>query len=148
MGHNQDVAPTVTLPDEEATRRLGADLARLLKPGDTVLLSGPLGAGKSCLVRGLLQAWGHPGPVPSPTFNLMVVYELGQRVVHADFYRLASAVGTGIEDELGEAVCLIEWPDRMQGLVDPTECWQVDLAIEGDHRVARVTLPHASTTHT
>ena len=123
-------------------------MAAKVQPGESVLLEGPLGAGKSCLVRGFLAALGHVGSAPSPTFSLMVVYELPRRVVHADFYRLANALGTGIEDELGEATCLIEWPDRLHGMVNPSACWRVELQIEGDHRKARVMPPASLTSHT
>ena len=129
------------LVDEGATQALGAELAAVLPVDATVLLEGPLGAGKTCLVRGLLRAMGFEGSVKSPTFVLMVEYDLGVRVVHADFYRLATAAGTEIEEELGEALCLIEWPDRLEALVDPERCWRVSLTIVGDHRTARVRPP-------
>ena len=131
----------VYLADEARTVELGSGLGSVLRPPDVLLLDGPLGAGKTCLVRGILRNMGIVGPVRSPTFNLMVEYEVGFLVVHADFYRLASAAGTGIEDVLGDALCLIEWPDRLEDLVDPRKCWQVEISRDGEGRRAWVHAP-------
>jgi tRNA threonylcarbamoyladenosine biosynthesis protein TsaE len=105
----------MNLEDEAATARLGARLARVLVPGDVVLLSGPLGVGKTALARGLIAALGHGGEVPSPSFSIVQPYEhLDPPVWHVDLYRIESA---GEIDELGldaaaDAVLLIEWPER------------------------------------
>lgn len=104
------------LPDEQATQRLGAALGQLLLPGDVVTLSGPLGAGKTTLVRALLRAMGEEGEVPSPSFALVQPYdELSPPVWHADLYRVEHP---GELDELGldeirdDGVLLVEWPER------------------------------------
>jgi tRNA threonylcarbamoyl adenosine modification protein YjeE len=109
---------TVTLADEEAMRRLMVDIAEALRPGDTVTLSGDLGAGKSTFARALIRhlAGDQMIEVPSPTFTLMQAYELPRfNLVHADFYRLSGPselAELGFDDVAPEAVTLIEWPDR------------------------------------
>ncbi len=103
------------LKDESETRELGRTLAVRLRPGDVVTLSGPLGVGKTELVRGVLAALGHIGEVPSPTFAIVQPYEeLEPPVWHIDLFRIEER---GELDELGldspgEAVLLIEWPER------------------------------------
>lgn len=104
-------------PDPEATDAIGAALSSLLRPGDTVLLHGDLGAGKTALARAIIRArLGDPDmAVPSPTFALVQPYP---GIIHADLYRLAHA------DELEElglfeddrAIKLIEWPGRAPDL--------------------------------
>lgn len=109
------------LDDAAATSAAGAALARAvlaLRPcGLTIHLQGDLGAGKTTLVRGFLEALGHRGRVPSPTYTLIEPYEVaGYRVFHLDLYRLADA--REIDDldlggQLGpDTVALIEWPER------------------------------------
>ncbi len=129
---------TYPLPDEDSTRALGAALARRLASGDLVRLEGPLGAGKTTLVRGLLEALGHEGPVRSPTFNLLQTFPTDPPVLHADLYRVASAEGTGLEDYFDTHVVLVEWPDRLPD--DPSH-WRVEIAFEGEGRLARIWTP-------
>ena len=77
------------LADEAATHAAGAALAAMLRAGDVVLLDGPLGAGKTTLVRGLLAALGHDGEVPSPSFAIVQPYErLDLPLWHVDLYRI------------------------------------------------------------
>ena len=103
------------LKDETATAALGARLARLLRPGDVVTLSGPLSAGKTTLVRGLLKSLGHHGDVPSPSFAIVQTYEeLTPPVWHVDLYRIedkSELIELGLDD-LADGVLLIEWPER------------------------------------
>ncbi len=113
---------------------MGAELAEKLGPGDVVLLEGPLGAGKTTFVRGFLEALGHEGPVRSPTFNLVQTFETTPPVMHADLYRVSGWQGIGLEEYLETHVCLIEWPDRAAGLLEPEECWRVSLKFEGQGR--------------
>lgn len=129
---------TYPLADEAATRALGAALALRLGVGDVVRLEGPLGAGKTTFVRGLLEALGHEGPVRSPTFNLLQGFDTRPPVLHADLYRVASAEGTGLEDYLDTHLVLVEWPDR---LPEDEEHWRVEVAFEGEGRVAKVEPP-------
>ena len=134
--------PTLTLhlPDEAGTTRLGAMLADLLLPGDTVLLSGPVGAGKTHLARAVVQhRLGRAEDVPSPTFTLVQTYE-GEagEVWHADLYRLTSpdeVLELGLEAAFGTAVCLVEWPDRL-GPLAPSDALRIGLEVEGDGRRA------------
>jgi len=105
----------VTLDDEAATMAAGEALARLLRPGDVIALSGDLGAGKTTLVRGLLHALGHEGEVPSPSFAIVQPYEdIDPPVWHADLYRVEQAAELaelGL-DSLGDGVLVVEWPER------------------------------------
>lgn len=101
----------------EETRELGRLLAGRLHPGDLVLLTGPLGAGKTTFVQGLARGLGVPGRVLSPTFVLARVHRGGQvPLVHADAYRLGTAADPraelddlDLDAELDEAVVVIEW---------------------------------------
>ena len=110
----------LALADEAATERLGAALAAALPPRAMVFLHGELGAGKTTLVRGLLRALGHAGVVRSPTYTLIEPYELnGRQLLHLDLYRLADPEELeylGLRELLaGDALCLVEWPQRGAG---------------------------------
>ena len=106
------------LPDAAATEAFGAWLATLVRPGDVVTLSGPLGAGKTSVARGLLAALGLAGEAPSPSFAIVQPYrppEVRVPVLHVDLYRLddpAEVEELGLEDERGDGVLLVEWPER------------------------------------
>jgi tRNA threonylcarbamoyladenosine biosynthesis protein TsaE len=103
------------LEDEDATARLGADLARVARPGDVITLSGPLGVGKTAFARGFIAALGHEGEVPSPSFAIVQPYEdICPPVWHVDLYRVektSELEELGL-DSAGNAVLLVEWPDR------------------------------------
>jgi tRNA threonylcarbamoyladenosine biosynthesis protein TsaE len=129
------------LKSEVETRALGASLVSRLKAGDVVFLKGELGAGKTTLVRGLVEALGHVGPVRSPTFNLVQTFDTVPPVMHADLYRLTTHKGIGIEDYLETHLCLIEWPDRAAGLVPEGTAWTIEIAFAGTGRTATVTPP-------
>ena len=103
------------LADEAATAAAGEALAKLLRAGDVVTLSGDLGAGKTTLVRGLLLALGHEGEVPSPSFAIVQPYEdLSPPVWHADLYRLEdhSELGELGLESLGDGALIVEWPEH------------------------------------
>ena len=125
---------------EEEMRALGARLGRDWHAGDVVLLEGQLGAGKTTLVRGLLQSLGVP-EVRSPTYNLLQVFETAPPVLHADLYRVKSHAGIGIEDYLESHLCLIEWPDRAVGLFSPLRAWSVEIEFLEEGRKVTVTQP-------
>lgn len=106
----------MNLADEAATAALGKRLARQLKGGDVVALSGGLGAGKTTFVRHLLAALGHEGEVPSPTFAIVQPYEhMMLAVWHADLYRVedpAELAEIGLDSIGDDTVLLVEWPER------------------------------------
>jgi tRNA threonylcarbamoyladenosine biosynthesis protein TsaE len=102
------------------TEALGARIAARLEPGDVVLLSGEVGAGKTTLIRGACRALGVPGPVTSPTFTIGQQYGGGRLPVsHLDLYRLQTLEGEDpalLDDYLRpEGVAFIEWPDAGSG---------------------------------
>lgn len=104
------------IASEKAMLALGGKLARSLKRGDVVTLSGRLSAGKTTLVRGLLRALGHEGEVPSPSFALVQPYEtVDPPVWHVDLYRIESISDLeelGLEDIREHGVLVIEWPEH------------------------------------
>lgn len=104
---------------EAAMDALATRLSRSLHRGDTLLLSGGVGAGKTHLARALIRAWleAPDEPVPSPTFTLVQTYGAGNAEVwHADLYRLSNPseiAELGLDEAFEQALCLIEWPDRL-----------------------------------
>ena len=103
------------LKTEEDTAAIGASLARQVRAGDVIALSGPLGVGKTAFARGLIRALGHQGDVPSPSFAIVQPYEdLDPPVWHVDLYRVEDVSEL---EELGldaaaEGVLLVEWPEK------------------------------------
>ncbi len=131
------------LPDDTATTRLGGMLAGLVRSGDTVLLHGPVGAGKTHVARALIQSLlGRGEQVPSPTFTLVQTYETPKgEVWHADLYRLShrdELTELGLEDALGRAICLVEWPERL-GPLAPADALHLRLSPVGEGREIRIT---------
>jgi tRNA threonylcarbamoyladenosine biosynthesis protein TsaE len=130
------------LPHADAATRLAQLCAGFLREGDSVLIQGPVGAGKSHFARAVIQT--HLGPqaeVPSPTFTLVQVYSGPFEIWHADLYRLTHSHEVqeiGLDDALGHALCLIEWPDRLGDIAVPNAV-HVDLSYHGDGRMAHVT---------
>ena len=109
----------LTLHDPAATARLGLLLSGQLQAGDVIALEGALGAGKSVLARGIIQAaCPAEDDIPSPTFTLVQTYEPDDLplIMHFDLYRLKTpeeSLELGIEDAFIDAICLIEWPQRL-----------------------------------
>ena len=97
------------------TAAVGAALARALRKGDVITLSGPLGVGKTELARGLIHALGYKADVPSPSFSIVQPYEeLDPPVWHVDLYRIDDRreIGELGLDAAADAVLIVEWPDR------------------------------------
>jgi tRNA threonylcarbamoyladenosine biosynthesis protein TsaE len=130
----------IALPDAAATLALGRRLGRRLAPGDVVCLSGDLGAGKTTLARGVIEAWtGEAEEAPSPTYTLVQTY-LGAAgdLWHADLYRLQrpeDAWELGLEDAFASAACLIEWPALLEGRL-PRDRLDIALDFAGEGRRA------------
>jgi tRNA threonylcarbamoyladenosine biosynthesis protein TsaE len=129
------------LPDATAATRFAQLCAAHLRAGDSVLLSGPVGAGKSHFARSVIQTYlGPDTEVPSPTFTLVQVYNGPFEIWHADLYRLthtSELVEIGLEDALGQALCLIEWPDRLGDL--PIQgALHIHLSYHNDGRLVQI----------
>ncbi len=122
-------------------------LAALVRPGDAITLTGPLGAGKTSLARGLLGALGLAGEAPSPSFAIVQPYEPPEvriPVLHVDLYRIedpAELDELGLDEARRDSVLLIEWPERAPGRWPDA----LDLTIEpdGDGRRLTAALPPA-----
>ena len=128
------------LPDEAATLALGAAIATGLTPGLAIHLRGELGAGKTTLVRGVLRALGHAGPVKSPTYTLVEVYEVSRlNLHHFDFYRFRDPrewIDAGFRESFnGRNVSLVEWPEKAGGLLSPPDV-EITLTASGSGRNA------------
>lgn len=121
------------LPTVADTQAFGRELAALLRPGDLVVLAGPLGAGKTALTQGIGAGLGVPGPVTSPTFVLARVHRGGRLpLVHVDAYRLrgmADVDDLDLDATTEEAVTVVEWG---HGLVE--QLADEHLVVELDRR--------------
>ena len=123
---------------EEETEKFAAELAARLKPGDTVLLRGDLGAGKTVFSRGFARGLGCEDTLSSPTYTIVQEYALpgGFRLYHMDLYRIAdasSALGFGVDEFIDDpkAYKLIEWPERIETLL-PADPVTVELCHRGE----------------
>ena len=134
---------TVSLPDANATEKLGGEIATVLarRPGAwIILLQGELGSGKSTLARAVLRSLGHEGTVPSPTYTLVEPYELDRCVVyHIDLYRISDAEELEFLgwSDLNEGIRLIEWPERVPTLMEQGDLL-ISLSYDGDGRIAEL----------
>ena len=118
----------ITLASETDTHALAGKIAGILRAGDTVLLEGDIGAGKTAFCRAAIRArLGYQEDVPSPTFTLVQTYEDDPDIWHFDLYRLShpdEAIELGIEEAFETAICLIEWPDRLADLAPKSALWK------------------------
>jgi tRNA threonylcarbamoyladenosine biosynthesis protein TsaE len=125
----------ITTACDTATVATGCALAPLVIPGDVIVLSGDLGAGKTQLAKGLAAGLGVVEPVTSPTFNILLVHEGRIPLFHFDLYRLDAADELEDIDYWGtleaDGVSVVEWGDRFAEAV-PQECVVVRIHIEGD----------------
>ena len=127
----------IALPDEAATRALARALTAVVRVGDVIALSGDLGSGKTAFARAFISALPAPEgeaggeEVPSPTFTLVQTYARRPAPVwHFDFYRVTrpeEAFELGLEEALAAGVSLVEWPERVAGLL-PTR--RLDLRLD------------------
>ena len=136
---------THELPTVEETQALGRDLGRLLRPGDLVVLAGPLGAGKTALTQGIGAGLGVAGPVTSPTFVLARVHRDGRvPLVHVDAYRLGSMADVDdldLDATAEESVTVVEWGHGLvEQLADEHLVVELDRR-DDDVRTARL-VPH------
>lgn len=116
------------LPSPGATARLAEKIGALLRPGDCLLLDGPIGAGKTHFARHLIQSlMSAPEDVPSPTFTLVQTYDTDAgEIWHADLYRLSSLdeiEELGLTEAFGAAICLVEWPEKLGPLAPAGALW-------------------------
>ena len=134
---------------EEETMAFASRLSPMLSAGDTVLLEGDLGAGKSVLARGIARGMGVDGPMPSPTFTLMIPYESGgRRLYHFDLYRLSDPdeyFAAGLDEFVGgDGVAVVEWPG-MAGL-DPEPALYIRLERGAGDDTRRITIENRGVT--
>jgi len=135
----------IPLPRPEATIELGTDLAGLLRPGDLVILTGDLGAGKTTLTKGIAAGLGVQGAVSSPTFIIARVHPGEIPLVHVDAYRLGSLAEVDdldLDSDLSDSVTVVEWGE---GLVEDLAEDRLEIAVvrprgQDDHgRYAEIT---------
>ena len=125
------------LPDPAATEALGVRLAGDVRPGDVITLSGPLGAGKTSIARGLLAALGLEEEAPSPTFAIVQPYappEVRLPVLHVDLYRIEDAreiEELGLDEARADSLLIIEWPERAPGEWPDALALSLDFAPDG-----------------
>jgi tRNA threonylcarbamoyladenosine biosynthesis protein TsaE len=133
------VAATLTVDTAEAMRDLGRDLAAVLTPGDLVVLSGDLGAGKTTLTQGIGVGMQVRGEVTSPTFVIARVHPStgdGPSLVHVDAYRLASLAEVDdldLDASLAESVTVVEWGE---GMVEELASDRIELRLVRPHGAA------------
>lgn len=122
------------LKSEKETLALGARVARMLRVGDCVILSGNLGAGKTCLARGIVQALTSVSEnVPSPTFTLVQTYDSVPPLWHVDCYRLEKVeeiTELGLLEALDDSALVIEWADKIKHLL-PLVRLEIHLSVPG-----------------
>lgn len=130
------------------TRAMGEMLSHVLQPGDVLILNGDLGAGKSEFTRGIAKGLGISGPVPSPSFTIMNVYQDGRvPLYHFDWYRLNSSeelYEMGLDEYLqGDGIAVVEWPSQCQDAI-PESCLNVCFQSYGENEREITLIPQGS----
>lgn len=132
----------INLANERDTLALGARIIQTLSAGQLIALTGDLGAGKTTLVRGMIQSVLGDIDVPSPTYTLVQTYECPNfDLWHCDMYRLErpeDGYELGLLDAFEDAVCVIEWPDKIAPLL-PKDRFEIDIQFDGEGRIAKLT---------
>jgi tRNA threonylcarbamoyladenosine biosynthesis protein TsaE len=132
---------TITCASPTDTHAFGQRLGQAAERGEIYTLSGPLGAGKTHLVKGFALGLGYQGEVTSPTFALLHEYHGGRySLYHFDLYRLSDpreSLRLGLDDYLeGDGLCLIEWPERLSQLMPPSaKTLQITIVNETERRI-------------
>ncbi|MCK4842240.1 MAG: tRNA (adenosine(37)-N6)-threonylcarbamoyltransferase complex ATPase subunit type 1 TsaE [Methylococcales bacterium] len=134
----------IKLLNEQETALLGAELWRILPKKCLVFLKGDLGAGKTCLTRGVLRASGHKGVVKSPTYTLVEEYDTAKgKFFHFDLYRLKDPEELewmGMSDYLGQqSLCFIEWPEKGHGFL-PSADIDITISVAGTGREVEISV--------
>ena len=137
---------TVTALTREDTQALGKRLSAGLRPGDVILLSGRMGAGKSEFARGVARGLGIVSAVPSPSFTILNAYDVGRLpLYHFDWYRIgdeSELTDMGLDEYIGgDGVCLIEWHERAEDLL-PETALEVLLSPQEDGSRIITLIPH------
>ena len=129
----------VQLLSENDTLDLGSKLIKVLTKGDVLAITGELGAGKTTLARGIIQSENGEIEVPSPTYTLVQTYDMENfELWHCDMYRLETpedAYELGLFDAFQDAVCVIEWPEKLGSLL-PKKIYKIDLKFNNEGRTA------------
>ena len=135
---------TIHTENADETRAVGKTIGETAAPGDVYLLTGPLGAGKTCLTQGIANGLDAPGYARSPTFVLVTRYQGRLTIHHADLYRIEhpeEAWDLGLEDIMaaGEDVLIVEWADRAAEIFPLDALWiTLDYAADGNPAACEV----------
>lgn len=145
-------AETVEVPTADDMRALGLRIAATLRAGDLVVLSGPLGAGKTTLAQGIGEGLRVRGPITSPTFVIARVHPSlagGPPLVHVDAYRIGSALeidDLDLDTDIADAVTLIEWGEGLvEGLSDERLDIEINRSDAADSESRTVRISRADT---
>ncbi|MEC9308991.1 MAG: tRNA (adenosine(37)-N6)-threonylcarbamoyltransferase complex ATPase subunit type 1 TsaE [Chloroflexota bacterium] len=131
------MTPTINIisASAESTTRIGFAIGQSAQSGDVFLLTGELGAGKTCLTQGIAEGVGISGHTRSPTFVLMTQYKGNITIYHADLYRIddpSEAWDIGLIEQLtGDGICIVEWADKAEEIF-PEECLWINLSYYKD----------------
>jgi len=136
------ISENIAIKGEEGMRALGESLAKGLRAGDSVLLMGEMGMGKSVLARAVARCFGVTGAMPSPSFTILQSYEADVPVKHFDLYRLedpAEFYEAGLDEEMdARSICLVEWPEMADFRPEPRLEVRIRRGENDDERIAEI----------